>query len=98
MPKSTLITMPTAWVKNVYSLRIDSGMNSGYPLFSYTGPLSVIAGVRGQVPSFTQLITQLSAVLSTVKNHIFNLLHSHLYPVSTAPTIKKKKENKKRNS
>ena len=94
MPK----TMSFAWVKNVYSLRTDSGNNSGYTAFSYTPPIYADTAIRVQVPSFTQVPTIFSAVLSTLKNGFQPLLNSDLYPVSTAPTIKKKKENKERNS
>ena len=94
--------MPTfrtfAWVKNVYSLRTDSGMNSGYTGIFYTPPTSTHQAIRVQVLSLAQVITMLSTVLSTVKNHILNLLIPDLYMVSTVPTIKKKKENKERNS
>ena len=98
MLKNQLKSMLTAWVKNVYSLRIDSGVNSGYPLFSYTGPTRALPAIRVQVTSFTQVIVKFSSVLSTAKSTYFNLLNTHLYPVSTVPTIKKKKENKERNS
>lgn len=90
--------LSTAWVKNVYSLRIDGGMNSGYTAVSYTAPLSAYAHQRVQVPTFTQISTMLSAVLSTLNNVVTLLLNTDLYPVSTAPTMKKKKENKERNS
>jgi len=87
-----------AWVKNVYSLRTDSGMNSGNTQFSYTPPSEAQTLIRVQVPSFTQVAIMLSTVLSTLKNQIQPLLITDLYPVSTVPTIKKKKENKERNS
>jgi len=94
--------MPTfrtfAWVKNVYSLRTDSGMNSGYTQLSYTPPTQAQTLIRVQLPSFTQVYSMLSTVLSTLKNQFQPLLIADLYPVSTAPTIKKKKENKERNS
>ena len=87
-----------AWVKNVYSLRTDSGMNSGNTQLSYTPPTSANSVIRVQVLSFTHVYTWLSTVLSTLKNQFQPLLIADLYPVSTAPTIKKKKENKERNS
>jgi hypothetical protein len=87
-----------AWVKNVYSLRTDSGMNGGYTPLSYTALTKAQTLTRVQVPSFTQVYSMLSTVLSTLKSHIQPLLIADLYPVSTAPTIKKKKENKERNS
>ena len=93
-----LKTVSFAWVKNVYSLRTDSGVNSGYNQYSYTPPTSASLAIRAQVPSFTQVYTVLSTVLSTLKNQFWPLLITDLYMVSTAPTIKKKKENKERNS
>lgn len=91
-------TVPQTWVKNVYSLRITSGVVSGESLNSYTPPTLATQSLWVQVPSFTQVYTNFSAVLSTAKNALFNLLNTQLYPVSTAPIIKKKKENKERNS
>jgi len=94
MPKTVLF----AWVQNVYSLRTDSGMNSGNTQLSYTPPTQAQTVIRVQLPSFTQVSSMLSTVLSTLKNQIQPPLIADLYPVSTAPTIKKKKENKERNS
>ena len=94
MPK----TISFAWVKNVYSLRMNSGIASGESLVSYTPPTLALQSLWVQLPSFTQVYTHLSAVLSTAKITFFNLLNTQLYPVSTAPIIKKKKENKERNS
>jgi hypothetical protein len=94
MPKTVLF----AWVKNVYSLRTDSGINSAYPPLSYTAPTRASLPMGVQVPSFTQVTTLLSAALSPLKNLFQPLLIADLYLVSTAPTIKKKKENKERNS
>ncbi len=97
-----LKTVPTplsfTWVKNVYSLRIDSGMNSGNIRFSYTAPLFSSVPTRVQLTRYTQVSTTLSAVLSTLKNRFLPLLIVDLYPVSTVPTIKRMTENKERNS
>jgi hypothetical protein len=93
-----LKTVSFAWVKNVYSLRTDSGMNSGYTQLSYTPPTRAHLPIRVQLPSFTQVATMLSAALSTLKTQFKPLLITDLYIVSTVPTIKKKKENKERNS
>jgi len=73
-------------------------MNSGNPQLSYTPPTNAPTLILVQLTSFTQVSTMLSTVLSTLKNQIQPLLIADLYPVSTAPTIKKKKENKERNS
>ena len=98
MLKTMSIFTPFAWVKNVYSLRTDSGINSGYNQYSYTAPINAFIPIRAQVPSLAQVTTLLSAALSTAKNHLRPLLITDLYMVSTVPTIKKKKENKERNS
>lgn len=92
------ISMSFAWVKNVYSLRKDSSMNSAYTHFSYTPLANASLSIRVQVPSFTQVSNIVSAALSTLKNQFQPPLIADLYLVSTAPTIKKKKENKERNS
>ena len=98
MRKSMPIFTSFAWVKNVYSLRTDSGMNSAYTQLSYTPPTVASLPTRAQLPSLTQVLTLLSAALSTLKFHFQPLLITDLYIVSTVPTIKKKKENKERNS
>jgi len=98
MRKTMPIFTSFAWVKNVYSLRTDSGMNSAYTQLSYTPPTNASLPMGVQVLGLTQVSTMLSSVLSTLKNQFLPLLITDLYPVSTAPTIKKKKENKERNS
>ena len=98
MPKNQLSIVFTAWVKNVYSLRMNQGIVSGITLVSYTASYTTNQRVRVQLPSFTQIATHVSAVLSTLKNAFLPLLIIHLYPVSTAPIIKKEKEIKERNS
>ncbi len=90
--------MSTAWVKNVYSLRMTSGIERGETLVSYTPPTLPSQSLWVQLVAFTQFPSPLSAVLPTMKNTYFHLLIHHLYPVSTEPTIKKIKENKERNS
>lgn len=81
-----------AWVKNVYSLRMSSGIASGDTLSSYTPPTLATIYTRVQTPTFTQVSTMFSAVLSTLKMSFQPLLIARLYPVSTAPTIKRTKE------
>lgn len=90
--------LPFTWVKNVYSLRMISGIDSGNTIVSYTPPTLASIGLWVQTPIYTQLTTKFSAVLSTLNIPQLHLLIRHLYPVSTVPTIKKKKENKERNS
>lgn len=98
MSNSMPWALSTAWVKNVYSLRMDSGIARGETSFSYTPPTPAFSRLWVQSPIFTHIPLRLSAVLPTLKNTYFHLLIHHLYPVSTAPIIKKKKENKERNS
>jgi hypothetical protein len=97
MPKNMLISVPSAWVKNVYSLRTDSGINSGNSSFSYTALYVQFSQVLGQLTRYTQVSTMLSAVLSTLTFLFLPPLDRDLYPVSTVPTIKKITENKERN-
>lgn len=81
-----------AWVKNVYSLCVDSAVSSVYP---YTGAY------------FTQYSTNKKRVQPTFSTHSLDsfapriytpifaylpLLHSGLFTVSTYPTINKMKE------
>ena len=98
MRKLMSLFVSFAWVKNVYSLRTDSGMNSAYTKLFYTPPTHASLPMGAQVPSLTQVATMLSAALSTLKTQFRPLLIADLSIVSTAPTIKKKKENKERNS
>jgi hypothetical protein len=98
MRNNQLLTVPFAWVKNVYSLRTASGNNSVHTVLSYTAPEVQPLSQRVQLPTYTQVTLVLSASLSTLKMLIQPLLIAHLYPVSTVPTIKKNKENKERNS
>lgn len=85
-------SLSAAWVKNVYSLRIGSGMNRGYSTNSYTPPISSHAAMWVQSPIFTQVLATLSAVLPTRKITSSYLLNRWLYPLSTVPTIKRTKE------
>lgn len=91
-------TLTTAWVKNVYSLRMNTRTTSWKNQVSYTPPTLSTVTTWVQLPTFTQLTTMLWSVLSTLKNSYLPLVITELYPVSTAPIIKKKKENKERNS
>jgi len=88
MPKTTSF----AWVKNVYSLGVTEGINSG---FLYTTPLPVTTYTFNPVhntPTFTRFIHAFTTYLSTRNFEYFNPLIHHLYPQSTAPINKKKKK------
>jgi hypothetical protein len=98
MHKNMPISVSSAWVKNVYSLRTDSGINSGNITFSYTALYIQFSQVLVQLTRYTQVSTMLSAVLSTLKFLFLPPVDRDLYPVSTVPTIKKITENKERNS
>ena len=81
-----------AWVKNVYSLRATACISSAqtsthhyaYPTFPHA-PVQNRLVVLPVAHSFTPYI-------STSKNRVFNLLTAWLYPQSTTPTMKTKKE------
>ncbi|MDB5162010.1 MAG: hypothetical protein JWM52_518 [Candidatus Saccharibacteria bacterium] len=89
MPNS----LSTTWVKNVYSLGIVRGTKS--VLLSPTYGLVNDSGMRGVHNShyYPLLFPVLTSRLSTLKNIILYPLISHLYPLSTAPIIKKKKKS-----
>jgi hypothetical protein len=88
MPNS----LPIAWVKNVYSLGIVKGIDSG---LVYTAvPLTAH---RFQNQSYNSLvlpnlIPTFSPQLSTLFLRNIPLLIAWLYPQSTGPTIKRTKE------
>jgi hypothetical protein len=94
MPKNSFNT----WVKNVYSLRIQTGKTSG-DLYTHSSlarqfthqPVHNLPVVPVFVPAFAPL-------LSTSKNNQVTLLNSHLYPQSTPPINKKKKKILGRNT
>jgi hypothetical protein len=84
--------MPNTWVKNVYSLGIAGGINSG-PL--YTGsPLTAYQPQNWlyKPPVLLSLIPVFSPQLSTPFLQKIPLLIALLYPQSTVPTIKRTKE------
>ena len=98
MSNSMSRALSTAWVKNVYSLRMNSGIAYGKTIFSYTVPIAPTYTTRVQPQVFTHVMSLFSAVLPTVKKNLLPLLFSQLYTLSTVPTIKKMKEIKERNS
>ena len=85
-------TMFVAWVKNVYSLCLQSTKTRGY--LSTPGLLTTSdhPSIRAQLPFFTHLIPTLQPTLYTAKNHQLTPTSYHLYTLSTAPTIKKNKK------
>jgi hypothetical protein len=87
--------MLNTWVKNVYSLCVEVVVNR---VKSYTGGVYKNCNplvLRVQTPSFTQSLDSFTPSLYTPFFNISYLLTTHLYTLSTAPTIKKTKENKK---
>jgi hypothetical protein len=85
-------TLPSPWVKNVYRLGTQTGINSDYLYTkSSLGRMFVTQPVDNSLvtPLFVQVVASL---LSTLKNARFNPLYSYLYPQSTAPTNKTKKK------
>jgi len=82
----------SAWVKNVYSLRVTT-RTSGAQLSTHQYQLATFPLTPVQNTTFVRPITHnLAAYISTYKNHVFNQLKWWLYPQSTAPTMKTKKE------
>lgn len=92
------ISVWLGWVKNVYSLRTARGTNSdqlpttGTPTYL---PTHKLVHNLPLIPLFVQVFTTL---LSTVKIVTLHLIHTQLYPQSTAPINMKKKENMERNT
>lgn len=89
--------LPSTWVKNVYSLCVEGVVIC---VRSYTGwvqNLHTVLDTRVQPSSNAQVITTFPPSLYTVKNSSFTDVTSQLSPLSTVPTIKKMKENKKGN-
>ena len=101
MPKYmqySLFTRVDKWIKNVYSLRIQTGTTSEqlHTPTHLTQQFTYHPVHKSQVtPLFVQVFTP---QLSTSENTNFNLLHSWLYPQSTAPINKKKKGKMERNT
>ena len=89
-------TLSTAWVKNVYNLGIQYGITRGL-LSTPTRGQSLNPQLRAYKPSFIpQLIPDVYPLSSTAIFPPFNLLIHLLSTVSTAPTIKKKKEKERK--
>jgi len=92
MRNTLSIFTPLPWVKNVYSLRTVQGISSDE---LHTGSHFVKQFTPSPVHNpqlilaFVQVFT---SQLSTSKINHFNLLYRHLYPQSTPPINKKKKE------
>lgn len=97
MLNSYAIPLPQTWVKNVYSLCVE-GVVKGVQLYTggHTSTL-VATEQRAQPTTFTHILDSFTPALYTVNFRNFNQLITHLYTLSTGPTIKKKKENKKGN-
>ena len=86
------------WIKNVYSLRVNDSTTSDqlYTTSLLTYQFEQPAVHNSPVtPLFVQAI---ASSLSTCETSLFNQLQSHLYPQSTPPINKKKKENIERNT
>jgi hypothetical protein len=87
--------MLNTWVKNVYSLCVEGVVNR---VKSYTGGVYKNSNplvLRVQTPSFTHSLDRFTPSLYTPFFNFLYLLTAHLYTLSTVPTIKKTKENKK---
>jgi len=92
MPKHFPIFTLTAWVKNVYSLRIARGTNGDkLPTDSLLTQQITHSPVHN--PQLIPLLVQVfTPQLSTPKITYFNLLYRRLYPQSTPPINMKKKK------
>lgn len=89
MPKSVFST----WVKNVHKLRTQRRETQGKVSTHPTLPTvitSLLVNKPQVIPSF---VHGFYPQLFTATTTHYNPLISHLYPLSTEPTIKRKKEN-----
>jgi hypothetical protein len=88
------ITHPllSAWVKNVYSLCVEGVVNSGRLSPIYQLPLTHYPSLGAQPTSFTQVVDTFPPSLYTPKILQLTDTYSHLYTLSTPPTIKKNKK------
>ena len=94
----TPITSVDKWIKNVYSLRIGTGIKSG-ELHTATAHSKQFTHSPVHNTWFIPLLMQVfTPQLSPRKIDSFNPLYRHLYPQSTAPINKKKKGKKERNT
>ncbi len=86
-------TLSPAWVKNVYSLRIDGGTDGEQTYTERAQNARVAAYPVHKHPTLSQLLHVLEPDLSTYISRQFNPLINHLYPLSTVPTTTETKEN-----
>jgi hypothetical protein len=96
MPSSPLLNV---WVKNVYNLFIVSKneWNSSELVSTSPTPQAMkTMGVWDNPQVLPSIIHLYFPTISTLKNTIFHLLTSQLYPVSTTPIINPKKEKEER--
>ena len=85
-------TMFVAWVKNVYSLCLQSTKTRGYLSTPQLLTTNNHSSTRAQLPFFTHFIPTLQPAVYTAKNSQLTPINYHLYTLSTAPTIKKNKK------
>lgn len=88
MPKNTLLS---TWVKNVYSL-CGTGVAKCVNLYTSLYVTSTYSRTQRVKPTiFTQVLDTFPPSLYTPKFAFLPLENSHLYTLSTAPIIKKKR-------
>lgn len=90
-------TLSSTWVKNVYSLCVEGVVICGRSYTEWVQNLIATINTRVQPAFHTQFFTTFPPVLYTAKNGQLTDMMSYLSPLSTVPTIKKMKENKKGN-
>lgn len=80
------------WVKNVYSLCVEYGYSRGllYTVFYMQPPVQVFSSVQPSVSP--HLLASFTPGSYTAFLLHIPLLYSHLYPLSTVPTITKTNE------
>lgn len=92
-----MFSRPQTWVKNVYSLCVEGVVTRAQSYTAYIYTQLEAAALRVKPSLFTSFLNSFTPYVYTPLFTSLPLVNSHLYTVSTAPTIKKKKENKKGN-
>lgn len=83
----------TSWVKNVYSLGIETGKTGVLLYTRKTYDRFIIQLSVNNSPVFHIFIPSLYTTLSTFKKLFIPPLNTYLYPLSTEPIIIRTKEN-----
>ncbi len=79
----------TAWVKNVYSLCVEGVVTRAYSYTPHVNTTTQATTPRVKPQVFTSFLNSFIPTLYTAFFPPLPLLDTHLYTISTVPTIKK---------